>query len=71
MFLFKIGRLPDALKTLFSFSSSILSYYSRRCRFSYIPTYRTNIRQFVLCFLGPKVLNSLNIEIQNVTVKFR
>ena len=40
MFLFKIGRLPDALP------SSIHSLQ------------------------GPKVLNSLNIEIQDVTVKF-
>ena len=34
MFLFKVGRLPDALKRLFSFSSSIHRYYTRRCSFS-------------------------------------
>ena len=37
-YLFKTGRLPDALKRLFSFSSSIHSYYTRQCNyFSYIP----------------------------------
>ena len=37
MFLFKIGRLPDALKILFSFSSSIYGYYTRLCDSFYIP----------------------------------
>ena len=37
MFLFKIGRLADALKILFLFSSSIYCYYTRLCNSFYIP----------------------------------
>ena len=65
MFLFKIGCLPNALKILLLFSSSIHCYYTRLCNSFYIPPCRTNIRQFAFCFQGPKVFNSLNIEIQN------
>ena len=62
MFLFKIGRLSNALKRLFSFSSSIHCYNTRQCNSFYIPPWRTNIRQFAFCFQGTKVFNSLNIE---------
>ena len=37
MFLYKIGRLPDALKRLFSFSSGNHRYYTRQCNSFYIP----------------------------------
>ena len=37
IFFFKIGRLPDALKLLFSFSSSNHRYYTRQCNAFYIP----------------------------------
>ena len=37
MFLFKIGCLPNALKILLSFSSSIHCYYTRLCNSFYIP----------------------------------
>ena len=46
IFLFKIGRLPDALKMLFSRSSSIHCYYKRQCNTVYIP-------------LAEQILNSL------------
>ena len=34
---------------------------------SCIPFCRTNIRQFSICYQGPKIFNSLGIEIRNCT----
>ena len=47
--------------------SLIHSYNTRNTNSFYISPCRTNIRQFAICFQGPKVFNSLNSDIQNST----
>ena len=46
--------------------SLIYCYYTRQCNSFCIHSSRTNIKQFALCFQGPKFFNSLNTEIANV-----
>ena len=66
MVLFKMSRLPGALKMLFRFRVENNLLLHQTMHFFYIPLCRTNIKQSALCFQGPKFFNSLNIEIQNV-----
>ena len=65
MFLFKKGFLPNAFKGMFLLIGHIHRYNTRHCNSFYLFPCTTNIRQFAICFQGPKLFNSFNSEIQN------
>ena len=65
MFSFKKGLLPDAFSEMFLLTNQIHHYNTRNSNSFYLLSCRTNIRQFAICFQGPKLFNSFNTEIQN------
>ena len=58
--------LPNYFRNMFTFVSQLHSHYSRNCNLYYIPSCRTNIRNFSIRFQGPKFFNFLSPEIQNI-----
>ena len=65
MFLFKIGRLPDALGRLFHFWVAVIPITPDNAFLLHTPL-QNKYQQFALCFQGRKFFNSSNTEIQNV-----
>ena len=65
MFLFKNGLLPNMFKEMFYFSNQVHSYNTRNSNSFHIFPCRTNIRQFGIRFQGPKLFNTLLVDIQN------
>ena len=65
MFLFKIGRLPDALGRLLHFRVAVIPITPDNAFLLHTPL-QNKYQQFALCFQGRKFFNSSNTEIQNV-----
>ena len=65
MFSFKKGLLPYAFSEMFLMTNQIHHYNTRNSNSFYLFSCRTNIRQFVIRFQGPKLFNSFSTEIQN------
>ena len=56
---------PDVFKNMSLLTGNIHCHTTRSCNAFYMFPCRTNIRQFGIRLQGPKLFNSLNIEIQN------
>ena len=67
MFLFKIGRLPDALGRLLHFRVAVIPITPDNAFLLHTPL-QNKYQQFALCFQGRKFFNSSNTEIQNVGI---
>ena len=62
---FQKGLLPYAFSEIFLLPNQIHHYNTRNSNSIYLFSCRTNIRQFVIRFQGPKLFNSFSTEIQN------
>ena len=62
---FQKGLLPYAFSEMFLLPNQIHHYNTRNSNSFYLFSCRTNIRQFVIRFQGPKLFNSFSTEIQN------
>ena len=65
MYLLKEGFLPNMFNEMFLLTNQLHSYNTRNSNSFHIFYCRTNIRQFGIRFRGPKLFNSLPIDIQN------
>ena len=68
MYLYKNGLLPNSFNDMFLLNCDVHLCINTRSKNSFrLPYYRTNVRKFSLRFKGPKIINSLSSEIQNVS----
>ena len=65
MFLFTKNLLPNYFKSLFMLTSQVHSYNTRTSKLFYMFPCRTNLRQFLIRFQGPKLFNFLSNNIKD------
>ena len=63
MFYYKNNLLPQLLLDLLVTNSQIHNYGTRRASYYRTHLYRTNLKQFTILYLGPKIWDSLPFSV--------
>ena len=67
MYCHKNYLLPKSFNSMFVLNNQVHTYDTRHSKAFHVPLCRTNIKQFCVRFQGPKLLNSLPLELVNST----
>ena len=67
MYCHKNSLLPKRFNSMFVLNNQVHTYDTRHSKAFHVPLCRTNIKQFCVGFQGPKLLNSLPLELVNST----
>jgi hypothetical protein len=67
MYCHKNSLLPKSFNSMFVLNNQVHTYVTRHSKAFHVPLCRTNIKQFCVRFQGPKLFNSLPLELVNST----
>ena len=65
MYLYRNGSLTEYFHNYFPMTNEVHSYNTRSAKSYYLPSCKTNIRQFFIKYKGPKFFNTLSFDISN------